>query len=469
MDVQLPDGTIARFPDDMPETQIRTQLLKLAPPQPQQSDTVARTAALKAGDKSAAKASTWKGSILPVSDDGNGSWQFDSDAGIVGAIKHLPQMLMGAATLPGDVYSGRVDPQSDEGQQRAFDLATLAVPGSAVTRSGGESLINAPRAMEKVKPPVPTTADLKDVAGQGFDWARQSGTVYSPEAVAEMARAAKMKLEGEGYIPEVSPKTHAVLDRLATPGEGALGADITGLHAARKSFGQAGKDFANPSDQAASRAATDALDSFIVQPPAGAAIAGPAETSGAVWRDAMGNYAASKRSGYLEETSDAAQRRAAASNSGQNVDNSLRGRTASILESAKRSAPFNGAEEQALENVARGDPLRNATRYVGNLLGGGGGLGQVVTGGSGLGAAAAFGAGQPGIAAAALAPPIIGAIAKRAGNAMTERQLGSVAEMTRKRSPYYEELLADAPSAPVSLAQQAAAIRALLAASGQGQ
>ncbi|TVR08170.1 MAG: hypothetical protein EA385_10650 [Salinarimonadaceae bacterium] len=42
----------------------------------------------------------------------------------------------GAVTLPGDVYSGRVDPRSDEAVERAFDLGTLATPAAPRMRAG---------------------------------------------------------------------------------------------------------------------------------------------------------------------------------------------------------------------------------------------------------------------------------------------------------------------------------------------
>lgn len=50
-----------------------------------------------------------------------------------------------AATLPGDVYAGRVDPMSDEGIGRAFDLAGLVTLGSypvaSVAREPGEQVL----------------------------------------------------------------------------------------------------------------------------------------------------------------------------------------------------------------------------------------------------------------------------------------------------------------------------------------
>ena len=66
---------------------------------------------------------SYRGSILPFSRDASGSLHFDPSAGILGS-------AISGATLPGDVYAGRVDPNSDEGYKRALDLAGLVTGGS---------------------------------------------------------------------------------------------------------------------------------------------------------------------------------------------------------------------------------------------------------------------------------------------------------------------------------------------------
>jgi hypothetical protein len=39
-------------------------------------------------------------------------------------------------TLPGDVYKGKVDPESEEGFRRTFDLASIASPVSPAMGTG---------------------------------------------------------------------------------------------------------------------------------------------------------------------------------------------------------------------------------------------------------------------------------------------------------------------------------------------
>lgn len=64
---------------------------------------------------------SYKSTILPFSKDAQGNVSFDSDAGLLGFVKR-------AVTLPGDVATGKVDPLSEEGIGRAFDLATTITP-----------------------------------------------------------------------------------------------------------------------------------------------------------------------------------------------------------------------------------------------------------------------------------------------------------------------------------------------------
>lgn len=60
------------------------------------------------------------GMLLPISKGADGV-SFDSDAGIIGAVKR-------SFMLPGDAMAGKVDPTSEEGIGRAFEFATVFSP-----------------------------------------------------------------------------------------------------------------------------------------------------------------------------------------------------------------------------------------------------------------------------------------------------------------------------------------------------
>lgn len=61
-------------------------------------------------------------------------------------VKPAVDSMVSAATLPGDVYAGRVDPRSDEAIERSADLAGLAMTGGlgGVAKEGGMVLGSGP-------------------------------------------------------------------------------------------------------------------------------------------------------------------------------------------------------------------------------------------------------------------------------------------------------------------------------------
>lgn len=415
----------------------------------------------------------WSGSILPVSRDAQGNVSFDSNAGLLGSLKR-------AVTLPAEVYRGetpvpnsgqrredytsepppagptedstwlgsalglapRAWAPSDEGMGRVMDMTGIAMPVNPAVRAADYAIPGARNALVPAKKTrVPTAEELKAAGSAGYDAVRDMGVEYSSGAVAAAAKVAKQALEQDGILGNLAPKTHRIIDDLANPPEGST-ASSAGIEAARRAFGNAAKDFNNPTEQLAASRAIDVLDRFVEAPDPTSVVAGPAPAAGKALADARANYAASKRSDTLTGIEDAGDLRAAAANSGQNTDNATRSRLASLLLSPKASRGFTAEELAELRQVAEGTLLRNTARNTGNLLGGGGGLGSVVTGGALGGAGLA--AGSPSLAAAGALAPALGVAAKQAGNAMTRRALQRADENTRMRSPLYEQLLEQA-------------------------
>src|SRR5262249_35864751 len=103
-----------------------------------------------------------------------------------------------AATLPGDVYAGRVAPESPEGIRRAFEMASLASPMSA----GRTAMRLAPAATEE---------GLSAVVGRGYEGTRELRATFEPQAVRQSLE------EGKGAIsqfdPDLIPKTTGMLER----------------------------------------------------------------------------------------------------------------------------------------------------------------------------------------------------------------------------------------------------------------
>lgn len=386
----------------------------------------------------------WSGSVLPVSRDTQGNLQFDADAGVLGALKR-------AFTLPSEVYQGAVDPLSPEGMDRAIEMGTVVTPGSPAVRVGEKAILGTRQA----KPPTPTADELKAAAEKGYDTVRNMGVDYKADAVAEMARNLKSSLEQDGILAELAPNTHTFLDKLASPPEGSV-ANVSGLEAARRAFGKVGQNFNNPTDQLAAGRAQRGLEEFIETANPEAVAAGSGEGVAKALSEARGNYAAYKRSDKLDDTAWRADLAASSANSGTNLDNAIRQRVKSILFSDKQSSGFTPEELDILERIVRGSAPANTARKIGNLLGGGGGLGSVVAGGV-SGGAVGGASGSPLIGAlTGVGVPATGMASRALANSLTDRALTKAAETTRQRSPLYRQRQDAAPVvAPMSKATEA--------------
>src|SRR5690606_31145109 len=195
-----------------------------------------------------------------------------------------------------------------------------------------------------------------------------------------------------------------------------------------------------------------------------------------LFKRGRGNYAAAMRSndltGKLDRANtgilERAEVRAQAANSGRNIDNTIRSKVASLLEKPKEVSGFSDPELAALNKVVEGGAGRNTARYIGNLLGGGGGIGQAGIGALG-GAGGAAVAGIPGAAVGAIAPAAVGAGAKAIANQLAKRSLNQVDELVRTRSPLYQEALRAADTMPAHLGKKATIAKMLLMEALQGR
>jgi hypothetical protein len=386
---------------------------------------------------------SWSGSILPYSKDAEGNVRFDPNAGLLGSITR-------AFTTPKEVMDGTIDPMSDEGIQRALELGMMASPANPAMRAGEMVVPGAKTALRKdVKAPTPD--ELRAASDQGYEAMRAMGVDYDARSVAQMAAELRAYLDKQGYRDAVAPNTAKIIDELANPPDGSV-ATPDGLDAARRTFRKIAGNFNNPSDQGAASIGIDRLDRFIEAPPSGAVTRGRGEDVAEALTAARGNYAAAKRSEALDGIQSAAELRAAAANSGQNLDNSIRSRLASLRLDPRKIAGFSDDERAAIDGFIEGSAARNAARGVGNFLGGGGGLGAIASSFAGATAAGPFGALAPGV----------GVALKWAENKLAERGVQKLSEETRKRSPLYQERLASAPYERPMPEKTMAVIRALM-------
>lgn len=317
------------------------------------------------------------------------------------------------------------------------EWATAGTPASPVTRASQAAVPGTLKTLRLGQPKVPTAQELKAAGSAGFDAARNLGVDYSPEAVKSMVDDLARSLQDDGFDSITAPKTAALLAKagaIPEAGDGSVVASLNNLISLRKALQEAAGS-GDASERAAASRGIAALDEFIAQADPSSVVAGTAAAAGSVLDTARGNYAAAMRSDAVTKAVTKAERNAAKSNSGQNLDNATRQRLESVLD--KESRGFSKEERQLLDDIVRGKHGANIARYVGNLLGGGGGLGQLVAGGIGATLGSAIG-GTPGAIIGATAPAALGTTAKQIGANITRSQARKLDEFIRMRSPLYK-------------------------------
>jgi hypothetical protein len=459
--VELADGTILEFPDgtSLDVIQKAAKRIIAGDAQPPVTQAPVTQPPTIAGDTQQQPAhEPYSSPIWPVSRDARGEVSFDSDAGILGMAKRT-------FMLPGQVLKGEIDPTSDEGMRRTVEAAMLTTPLGAASRAARGVL--GTRAYKQPQQVAPTREALEQATTAGYKRLEQLDVHYSASAVEKMVTNLQNSLNKEGFISEMKGvgDIHSLIGKLKGGPKGSsvrmkeletfrqrLG-DIAGSpkkqvqKAATKAI-DALDDFiasANPSNLASRSAARDPGTGIVPQgfnfsSADAAANKALAKEASDVILKARGNAAAGFRSDAINELREIMRLRASAANSGMNLDNTTRSKLVSMLTSkgGKGVRGFSAAEKDAIREIITGTPSKNALRRVGNMLGGGGGLGQtMVTALPAIGVGLSGAGLGPTIAAAI--PGMVGALSKGASNRIARKEIGRLDDTIRKRSPLHKQ------------------------------
>lgn len=354
--------------------------------------------------------------------------------GVAGAT--LGAVGEGAQTMK-DVVEGRLDPTSQEAVNGTIGGVTLMTPLSAASRTAEAVIPGTLRSARLGPVKTPTAEELRLAGKAGMKEARSLGVDYSSDAVKVLGDDIAQKLTDDGFSDVLTSKTFSILAKLKEPPEGSV-ASLDNIVTLRKALQKAAGDFNNPSEQAAASRAIDSLDDFVVAASPASVVAGPAAAAGKIVDDARGNFAASFRSGRVTDKLEQAVDDSAAANSGLNLDNRTRQLINSILKSDQESRGFTKEELTALREVVHGKTTTNAARWLGNFLGGGGGLGSLVSSGIGAGLGSVIG-GLPGAMVGAGTPAAMGVTLRKLAAALTRQQAREAETLIRQRSPLYKK------------------------------
>lgn len=383
----------------------------------------------------------YQGEVLPFSKNAQGDISFDSDAGVLGMIKN-------AVSSVGDAKRGKLNVADEINNMGYFEPMK---PGGAMSRAGEAALVLGPASVAKALPlasanklaarsmKAPTAKQLKAETSKGYDAAWNSGLELKGTTIKALADDMERELINSAKISENNPGMYGLLRRLQSVPEGgfmeakffdAFRRELSDIPYGDKEYGSA-------------KIIKDKLDGFLAQLTEKDAVPGtssglPQSVSKSL-TEARGNAAAGFRGGRIDSLQKTAETRAAAANSGKNIDATYRGKLASFLDSPKKMRGINSTEESAIRKVVQGKFSKNTARKIGNMLGGGGGVGLTVL----TSIAAAGGAIVSPLAAALAAGGTIavGSGARGVANRMSKKEVEALAGLMRKRSPLYSKML----------------------------
>lgn len=329
--------------------------------------------------------------------------------------------------------------------------------------------------------PAPLVDDLYDAGRDAYRQVRESGFALKPQPVAALADQVEQSLTAKGLTARNVPETYGVIQDLQDLRNAQPQVDpVTGqwvrpqvtasdFDSARQELLQASRNQSNRREAAAAWDAIGKMDDYLANVPQAHVAQGDAQTASELFDFARGNWAAAKRLEMASGKVELGNLNAETAHSGMNIDNAMRQAVKQLIRPNKYGKTlaeqhgFSDDEMGLMNDIARGTGTTNTLRYVGNLLGGGGGFGQLAMAGIGLGGA--YETGRPEL----LALPALGAAARYGAGMATRRQAQNMLDTIARRSPLAQEgaMIPGAAGNPNALLASGA-YRGAMAAPSQG-
>lgn len=297
----------------------------------------------------------------------------------------------------------------------------IGFAGPGAIRSVGGAARQGLSLLRKPTPKAPTFEKLKELSGEVYDIADQSGVVVSNQSFGRSVESLGKKLTEAGIDPTLHPKATAAFKRLAD----GVAEDLplrqfeTLRRVAKGAASSIDRD-----EQRIARIITDHLDDYLGGIGKSDVVAGDPVVASKALTKARALWSRAKKGEEVEELIERANERAAQF-SGSGLENAIRTEFRQLALNAKKMRRFTKAEQAAIRQVGRGGPTVNALRMLGKFAPTGV-VSSVLSGGAG----AAVGG-----AAGAVALPAAGLAARQGATALTQRNARLASELMRRGIP----------------------------------
>lgn len=308
---------------------------------------------------------------------------------------------------------------------------TTGVP-KELTEAGVGLLMGRPR---MVKPGVasPMTSRLFNTADEGYTVARSLPIDIKPQTVRDIADHIEQTLwDKHGFRENNAGPTLSALEYLREPKAGAF-ATMSDVNSVQQNLGRMARqidaDGHRTPNAAAASIAKEYLGEHLNSLSEADTLRGGhlLPTLKEELTKANQNYGAAIRSDIVDRAIEMAQRQAGKAGAGANIENALRQRFASILNSPKKAQRYNAQELRMMDEFVKGSTAQNAARLFGKMAPTG-----IVSGAGSVGLGAMLG-----LPLEAL--PVTGYVSKKIADTRAIAKAQAIREQIARRSPLFLE------------------------------
>lgn len=358
-------------------------------------------------------------------------------AGAIAMPGAASRTVLGAAgkgALAGGLYgfgSGQGGVENRAGSAGAGALIGGAAGG--LLKAGTNALGN--RAAARA---IPSIDDLRNTSQAGYRAAETAGVMVRPEGMRRVATETVSDLADLGYHPRLQPRIRTILKEMERLGN--TNSTYKGLDQLRKIAGQVAAS-PDPSERMMATRIIQRLDDYMGNLQPSDVITGNAPQAASGIRQGRENWARMRRAEMVDTARVKAERRAASTGTGGNLENALRQNVRAILDNPKRSRGMTPAETAMAERIVSGTGTQDALRLAGRLSPTTGGL------------SAALNVGATAFNPLMAIPGSVGFVAKTAADRMTRKNVHRLSQMIRSGGKTAQELAALARGGQLNIPQ----------------
>lgn len=338
-----------------------------------------------------------------------------------------------AAQAGGAIGSGVVGGTTGEVAPNSPWLKFAGNIVGALAGSGGVNAAQNIMARRAAQAAIPTTEELRAAGGAAYNEADNAGLVIRPEAMQRLNQQVRDDLAEFGFDRNLHPRAMAAINRL----QEAEGQNISlkGVDLLRRVAAAAAKS-QDSSEQTIAGRIIDHIDDMVNNLGADDVLQGNMDEGVAALNRARGLWSTMRKSEMIDEAILKATDRAASTNSGGNLQNTIRQNIRAILDSPAKRRGFNAEEIDAMRQLVRGTVTQNALRTLGRLAPSSNGWIGILTtmGGAGLGGGIGAGIGAT--------VPLVASGAKAGANALTNRSIEELSALIRSGGMSPQEAMA---------------------------